>query len=53
MLAVSERSSLEGLWQPVYAEHDSEKAPKIMLEKMEVELAAGKYTGRFEGVAAD
>ena len=45
--------SLEGLWQPVYAEHDGEEAPKIMLDKMEVELAGGKYTVRFGGVATD
>ena len=45
--------SLEGIWQPVSAEHDGEAAPKIVLDRMEIELAGGKYTVRFGGVAAD
>lgn len=45
--------SLEGLWQPVYAELDGEETPRMVLDKMEVELAGGKYTVRFGGVAAD
>ena len=45
--------SLEGIWQPVYAEHDGEETPRMVLGKMEVELAKGKYTVRFGGVAAD
>ncbi len=45
--------SLEGLWQPVYAELDGEEAPRMMLDKMELELVDGKYTVRFGGVAAD
>jgi uncharacterized protein (TIGR03067 family) len=45
--------SFEGLWQPIQAEHSGEPAPKIMLEKMEVELANGTYVVRFGGVAAD
>lgn len=44
---------LEGLWQPVHAEHSGETAPSYMLEKMEVELAGGQYVVRFGGVAAD
>jgi uncharacterized protein (TIGR03067 family) len=46
-------NSLEGIWQPVYAELDGLEAPRMVLEKMEVELAAGKYTVRFGGEAAD
>lgn len=46
-------SSLEGTWQPLYAELGGEEAPKMALEKMEVELAGGNYTVRFGGVAAD
>ncbi len=46
-------ASLEGIWQPLYAELGGEEAPKMALEKMEVELADGKYTVRFGGVAAD
>lgn len=45
--------SLEGIWQPVYAELDGEETPRMVLEKMEVELVAGKYTVRFSGVSAD
>ena len=45
--------SLEGIWQPVYAELDGEEAPRMALEKMEVELDAGKYTVRFGGEACD
>ena len=44
---------LEGIWQPLYAELGGEEAPKMMLDKMEVELADGKYTVRFGGVASD
>ncbi len=44
---------LEGVWQPVYAEHEGEEAPRMMLDKMELELTGGKYTVRFGGVAAD
>jgi uncharacterized protein (TIGR03067 family) len=45
--------SLEGIWQPLYAELGGEEAPKMMLDKMEVELAAGKYTVRFGGETYD
>ncbi len=45
--------SLEGIWQPVYAELDGEEAPRMALEKMELELSAGKYTVRFGGEAYD
>ena len=45
--------SLEGLWQPLYAEFDGEEAPLEVLKQTEVELAGGKYTVRFGGVAAD
>ena len=45
--------SLEGIWQPLSAEHDGEAAPKAVLERMEIELAGGKYTVRFGGVVAD
>lgn len=45
--------SPEGLWQPVYAELDGEEAPRMALEKMELELLAGKYTVRFGGETSD
>ena len=45
--------SLEGVWQPLYAELGGDEAPKMMLEKMEVELAGDRYTVRFGGIAAD
>jgi len=44
---------LEGIWQPLYAELGGEEAPKMMLEKMEIELADGKYAVRFGGLTAD
>jgi uncharacterized protein (TIGR03067 family) len=44
---------VEGLWQPVHAEHKGEPAPKMMLDQMEVELINGSYFVRFGGVAAD
>lgn len=44
---------MEGLWQPVHAEFAGEEAPKMMLQKMEVELAGGRYTVRFGGAATD
>ena len=46
-------NSLEGTWQPVYAEMDGEEAPKMLLDKMEIELIGGEYAVRFGGVAAD
>ena len=45
--------TIEGLWQPLYAEFDGEEAPKMMLDKMELELTAGEYAVRFGGVTAD
>lgn len=45
--------SLEGRWQPLYAELDGEQAPQEVLQQTEFELAAGIYTVRFGGVAAD
>ena len=47
------QSSLEGRWQPVYAELDGEEAPKMMLAKMEIEFTGGEYAVRFGGVTAD
>ena len=45
--------SLAGLWQPLYAEFDGEEAPKMMLDKMELELTGTEYAVRFGGVTAD
>jgi len=45
--------SLEGIWQPVYAELDGEEAPRMVLEKLELELSAGTYTVRFGGETSD
>ena len=44
--------SPEGIWQPLYAELDGEEAPKMMLDKMELELTGGEYAVRFGGVTA-
>ena len=45
--------SLQGVWQPVYAEFDGEEAPKMMLDKMELDLSGAEYAVRFGGVTAD
>jgi uncharacterized protein (TIGR03067 family) len=45
--------SLEGTWQPLYAELDGQEAPHEVVLQTEVELAAGRYTVRFGGIAAD
>lgn len=45
--------SLEGLWQPLYAEFDREEAPQEVLQQTELELRDGRYTVRFGGIAAD
>jgi uncharacterized protein (TIGR03067 family) len=45
--------SLDGLWQPLYAELDGAEAPQEVLQQTEVELSGGKYTVRFGGIASD
>jgi uncharacterized protein (TIGR03067 family) len=45
--------SIEGVWYPLYAEHEGEEAPKMVLDKMEIELDAGKYFVRFGGAVMD
>jgi uncharacterized protein (TIGR03067 family) len=45
--------NLTGIWQPVYAELDGEEAPRMALEKMELELSVDNYTVRFGGEAYD
>jgi len=45
--------TLEGIWQPLYAELGGEEAPKMALDKMEIELTAGHYAVRFAGLTAD
>ena len=44
---------LAGIWQPLYAELGGEEAPKMALEKMEIELSGGNYAVRFGGLTAD
>lgn len=46
-------SSLEGRWQPVYAELDGEEAPRMLLEQMEIEFTRAEYAVRFGGQTAD
>jgi uncharacterized protein (TIGR03067 family) len=46
-------TTLDGLWRPVYAEMDGEEAPRMMLDKMEIELTGGEYAVRFGGITAD
>ena len=50
---MSEPTFIEGVWQPVYAEHEGEEAPKMLLDKMEIELTGGEYAVRFGGITAD
>ncbi|MDP1578773.1 MAG: hypothetical protein Q8M02_00745 [Candidatus Didemnitutus sp.] len=45
--------SLEGIWQPLYAELDGEEAPTEVLQQTEVELCDGGYFVRFGGVTSD
>lgn len=45
--------SLTGIWQPRYAELGGEEAPKMMLDKMDLELVDGQYTVRFGGEIYD
>lgn len=42
-----------GIWQPLYAELGGDEAPRMMLERMELELTKDTYTVRFGGVTAD
>lgn len=44
---------LEGLWQPLYAELDGERAPREVLEQTEFEIRGGTYFVRFGRVTAD
>ncbi|WP_438479636.1 TIGR03067 domain-containing protein [Oleiharenicola lentus] len=51
---MTDAQKIEGLWRPAYAEFDGEEAPKMALDKMELELtSAGKYFVRFGGVTGD
>ncbi len=50
---MSTSHSIEGLWQPLYAELDGEEPPCEVLQQTEVELAGGKYFVRFGGEVAD
>jgi len=45
--------ALEGRWQPLRAELAGESAPGEALERMEVELVAGRYIVRFGGEISD
>src|SRR5262245_26770368 len=45
--------TLEGIWQPLYAELGGEEAPKMALEKMEIEFRDDQYAVRFAGLTAD
>lgn len=46
-------ASLEGIWQPLYAELDGEEAPAEVLQQTEVELRDGAYVVRFGGESSD
>ncbi len=46
-------AALEGRWRPLRAELDGEAAPMEVLERTEVEFAAGRYAVRFGHFTAD
>jgi uncharacterized protein (TIGR03067 family) len=46
-------TEIEGIWLMVRAELDGEIAPDLVVEKSEIEFAAGRYEVRFAGEAAD
>ena len=46
-------NSLEGIWQPVYAELDGEEAPVEVLQQTVVEFALGEYFVSFGGEISD
>ena len=46
-------SSLEGIWQPVYAELDGEQAPVEVLQQTVVEFSLGEYFVSFGGQISD
>jgi uncharacterized protein (TIGR03067 family) len=45
--------SLEGRWQPLYAELDGEPAPLEVLQQTEFEFTADRYAMRFGGIVSD
>lgn len=45
--------SLDGLWQPLYAELDGERAPAEVLQQTEFEVRGGTYAVRFGQITAD
>lgn len=49
----SDHAALEGVWAIVKAEFGGEAMPELVAQKTEVELSAGTYVVRFDGVAAD
>lgn len=46
-------STLEGIWQPLYAELDGQQAPVEVLQQTEFEIRGGSYFVRFGRVTAD
>ena len=46
-------NSLEGIWQPVYAELDGEEAPIEVLQQTVVEFSLGEYFVSFGGEISD
>ena len=46
-------NSIEGIWQPVYAELDGQEAPIEVLQQTLIELADGEYFVSFGGQISD
>ena len=50
---MADSANIEGIWQIESAELGGEKMPELVAHKIDVELAAGAYTVRFDGEIAD
>lgn len=50
---MADSGNIEGTWQIESAELAGEKMPELIAHKIDVELADGSYTVRFDGEIAD
>lgn len=50
---MADSANIEGIWQIESAELAGEKMPDLVAHKIDVELADGSYTVRFDGEIAD
>jgi uncharacterized protein (TIGR03067 family) len=52
-MSYAREPALEGVWAMVRAEFDGERAPALVVQKTEIELAGGHYAVRFAGEVVD